>query len=327
MPAKKRSDPKRISQLSDSYVDRAWKNVLDPAGLSSLSDFARSRKTGRKLRDLERSLSKIEAFSRHRPVRKKITRPAIILHEVKSSYCSDLMEFQNKYHNKGHRFVLILQDQMSKQLALEPMRRKTKEETAKALEKAFKKLKPTPGKAGVTLTTDFGKEYSNFLVRRLLQKLGIKHRIAKSFNKASICERSNRRIKEVLFKWLSLHNSKDWYSILPVIEKKYNTSKHMAHNFRPIDVTSKTQDEAFSRMMRRLVMKKRPDTIYKVGDRVRIAERANIFTKQYKPGYSKQIYKIIKVLDSYPVWSFRLATLAGEELEQLYVAQELSLAE
>lgn len=52
--------------MRDSRIERAWSNILNPGGLGSLTNFARNQKTSKNLRQLEKSLSRIEAFSRHR---------------------------------------------------------------------------------------------------------------------------------------------------------------------------------------------------------------------------------------------------------------------
>lgn len=88
--------------MSDSLNERAWINVVNSGAPSSLTAFARSRSTPQNLRELERSLSRIEAFSRHGPLRRHPVRPAILVNIPFHSWCTYLMIMQNKTSNNGN---------------------------------------------------------------------------------------------------------------------------------------------------------------------------------------------------------------------------------
>lgn len=311
--------------ISDSLIERAWTNLNEPSSLTSLTAFAKTRKSGESLQDLERSLSRIEAFSRHRPLKRKILRPSYIINRQHVSYCVDLMEFPDKYHNNGNAFLLLLMDQFSRMIALEPLKRKSKEDTAAGLEKALKRLGRGHNKFKSYITCDQGKEFKNRNVYQLLQKYNIEMKTMSTANKVSFCERGNRTIKEYLHRLMTLKKTKNWVSSVHLIEKKYNSTKHSSHKFRPIDISDKTSSEAFSNMYKRLVVKARKSPKFSVAQLVRVADRQNVWTKKYKPQYSKQVFKISEIKNTYPVFSYRIQTLSGEPVEQLFVSQELSL--
>lgn len=111
---KNRQKRKKLNSESDSLVERNWSNLKGPGGFSSLTAFAKSRKNADNLRQLERSLSKIEAFSRHRGRHKKKSRPAVIVHKMNYLFCTDLIMMHNKKQNKGYAYICVTQDIFSK---------------------------------------------------------------------------------------------------------------------------------------------------------------------------------------------------------------------
>lgn len=313
--------------MSDSLTERAWTNLKDEAALSSLGAFAKSRKNAHNLRELERSLSRIEAFSRTRLARKKFPRPAYILHKAYYIWCSDLVEMENKNSNDGNRFILVLIDQFSKRAALQAMRKKSKEMTKLALEQAVKRLSNGYKRTPTYLLTDGGGEYSNRLVNGFLKKHGIQHRVLITGMKASVCERFNKTLEIWLYKYLTLNRTKRWLDVLPMFETFYNNKKHSTTLVPPSKVSDANADEVFRNSYRHLIKKlPRKPPVYKLGDTVRILEKQNIFQKKYKPLFSKTIYKVSKIIDSFPVFSYRVSTRSGDEVDKTFVSQELSPA-
>lgn len=317
---------KKTTPVSDMLTKRAWSNIMSPSGLTSLTEFAKSQKNAHNLRELEKSLSKIEAFSRHRPLRRKFPRPSIIINRPWYSWCMDLIQMENKFQNRGYAWILILQDQFTKELALESLKHKNKEETAAALEKAIKRLGRNGRRVASIINSDAGNEFKNSSCNLIYKKYNIEHRIIQTGQKCAVCERTNRFLQEQIYKALSLTGSKKWVDLLPQIEAKYNRRKHHSTKLAPLSINSKNSELAFRNMYHKLIEKGRKPGKFKVGDTVRISEKQSVFVKKYKPQYSKAIYTIIKVKDTFPIESYRLANSEGEELNYTFVDEELSLA-
>lgn len=325
-PVKSRKTKKKIP-VSDSLIERSWTNLKNDNALESLSAFAKSRKTAHNLRDLERSLSRIEAFSRTRPLRKIYPRPAYILHAPYYSWCTDLVEMEHKGSNKGYRYILVLLDQFSRKVALSPLKRKNKELTKIALEKAVKRLSNNYKNVAHFLTSDGGGEFGSRHVLNYLKRHGIQHRVITTGMKSSLCERFNLSLERWLYKAMTLKKSKVWWNLLPRFETMYNRKKHSVTLFAPERVNSKNASEVFRNAYRRLVKKlPRKKPVFDVGDTVRIAEKHNIFQKKYKPLFSKEIYRVVKVQNTFPIVTYRVATLTGTEVQKTFVSQELSPA-
>lgn len=234
----------------------------------------------------------------------------------------------NKYQNGRNAYILILQDQFAKKVALEPMKKKNKEESARALKVAFKRLTNNFATAPRLLTHDKGNEFLCKPVKDFLRKHGIEQRTISTGFKAAICERTIRQIKLIINRYQTLKATKSWLPIIKNVEDKYNSTVHHTTKYRPIDIDNSNAELAFSNMYKHLTRYvKRKPCKYKVGDRVRIAEKMKVFSKKYLPMFSKQIYIVKKIKPTFPVYSIRVETQSGEEVDKTFVQEELSYAD
>lgn len=299
---------------------------MTPGGFGSLTQFAKSQKTPYDLRKLERSLSRIEAFSRHRRTRRRYLRPAIILNRPFFSYCTDLMIMENKRLNGGYAYILLLQDMYTKEIAMVAIKRKDKTETAAALEKALLRLSKGGRRLGKVINSDGGLEYSNRNCRAIYKKYNLEHRVLTTGYKQAICERTNLVIKQYLYKMLSFKRSKRWVDLLRLVENKYNSRKHHATLMAPRSINLRNNEIAFRNMYRKLVKIDRKPPKFSVGDTVRVLEPSNIFSKKYKPGFSKEVYTVIKIKPTFPHFTYRIENSSKEEVDRTFADEELSLA-
>lgn len=318
----------RQQPVIDRYISRRWGNLHNEEGLASLTAFARAHKNAYNLKELEKSLSRIPAFSMHRRTRKNTPRPAIIINRPFYSYCADLIQLTTlKKQNSGYAWVLIVLDQFRKYVSLQPLKSKTGIETAEALKKALKEMSSGRRKGTVKhLTVDAGKEFLNTHVKELLRKEGITLHVSKTNAGAPLCERSIKFVKSLMWRYMTLHNTKRWVDIVPKIAWKVNNRVSDATGFKPKDINDSNSEQAFSNMYSRLVRQKRKPNKHKVGDTVRVSGSRTAFSKMYFPGFSKDLYRVKKVIDTWPMPSYQLETLDGKELESSYTDSELSLA-
>ena len=64
------------------------------------------------------------------------------------------------------------------------------------------------------------------------------------------------------------------------------------------------------------------DLKFKVGDHVRISKDKNIFTKEYIPNWSEEVFVIKKVENTVP-WTYVINDLNGEEITGTFYEKEL----
>ena len=94
-----------------------------------------------------------EAYSLHKPVRRRFQRNHVVSAGIDDLWMADLMDMV-KYadQNEGYKYVLLVIDTFSKYVWLRPLKRKTGDE----VEKAFADIFNTSGRTPAKLMTDKG---------------------------------------------------------------------------------------------------------------------------------------------------------------------------
>jgi len=309
--------------MDEKYVLRAWTNYNQPAALKALHGFVKARGI-KDIRETEKQLSKIRAFSVHKPVRRKYPTRRMILKGPRENICLDLIDFQAySRQNGGYNWLVVALDGFTKELWVEPVKKKTTAEVAEAFERILKRAK---GKVAFTFT-DMGLEFMGKAFQDLMKKHGITHYVSRTKRKSWMCERVIRTIKTLLFKYFSHEKTKRWLEIIPKIVSTYNNTPHSSHGFKPSSIKPKDVDEVFHRLFSKLAQIPRPPPKFKIGDTVRIAKNRLTFQKGYEQSFTNDIFKIASLVPgSYPVHSYKLTTLDGEPVSSSFVDSELGHA-
>ena len=87
---------------------------------------------------------------------------------------------------------------------------------------------------------------------------------------------------------------------------KYNNTVHRTIQIRPIDVTSDYYAEYNENSNKK-------DPEFKIGDHVRISKYKSIFTKEYAPNWSKEVFIVNKIKNTVP-WTYAINDLNAEEI-------------
>ena len=93
--------------------------------------------------------------------------------------------------------------------------------------------------------------------------------------------------------------------------------------FEPNAVNFDNRDQIFKKLYG--VSTPPSECMYKVGDIVRIPLKKNIFTKGYKPSWTKELYEIVKVRKTDKLCYYKIETILGEKIEKFFYKQELNL--
>ena len=94
-----------------------------------------------------------------------------------------------------------------------------------------------PHRRPTYLQTDQGKEFYNKHVQQLLDDYDIQHYSTRGEPKAAVVERFNRTLKELTYKYMTVHNTLKYLEALPDLVRRYNTRIHSATQMAPADVT------------------------------------------------------------------------------------------
>ena len=121
-------------------------------------------------RDVERWLSTQDAYTFHRPVRRRFKRRSVVVGGPNQQWQADLVDMSRlKRPNDETKFLLTVIDVFSKRAWCIPLKSKS----AEALVAAFRPL--LNNRAPTALQTDKGSEFFNWPLQRLLKEYGVHH--------------------------------------------------------------------------------------------------------------------------------------------------------
>jgi Integrase core domain len=232
----------------------------------------------------------------HKSARRNFKRRTVIVKGLDDLFQADLVEMLPFAKiNKNYKYLLTVINVFSKYAWAIPIKNKTGQEVARAMDSILITLNTTPR----NFQTDQGLEFYNSHFKNLMKKYNINHYSTFSGLKSSIVERFNRTIKGKMWKQFSLQGSYKWLDILPKLIANYNNTKHRTIAMKPIEVNTRNELKLLKTVY------SRPKVFqpgkFKIGDYVRISKYRQIFDKSYTPNWSTEIFRIYKVRITNPV--------------------------
>lgn len=246
----------------------------------------------------------------HKPARKNYRRRKTVVKGLNDLWQADLVEMiPYAKMNKGFRYILVVIDAFSKYVWVQPVKRKNGKDVTIAMNHILKQVKTFPR----NLQTDMGKEFFNKDFKSLMNKFNINHYSTYSNLKASIVERVNRTLKNLMWKKFSLQGNYKWLDILTGIVSKYNNSKHRTIGLKPVEVNKNNEKIIlkYAYTFPKTVDPKPPK--FKKDDFVRISKYREAFQKGYTPNWSNEVFQIKKVKLTNP----RVYLLKDEQNEDI----------
>ena len=253
----------------------------------------------------------------HKPVRKKFLKRFVFVRHVDDIWGADLVELPTlSKKNSGFRYILMVIDVFSKYGWGVPLKTKTGKEVASALRTIFKEDKPTK------LWVDKGREFYNKDVSELLKKNNIEIYSTNNDEKCSVVERWNRTIKTQLWRYFSANGTQKYTDILQPLIDKYNATKHRSIGMTPTDARKPSNyQQVFKNLYLKKVQARNKQPKYKVGDKVRISVKKDIFEKGFTINWSDKIYTITEILKTLPP-TYKIKD-DREEIKGTFYEQEL----
>ena len=170
--------------------------------------------------------------------------------------------------NKGIKYLLCAIDLYSKYAFVIPLKDKKGISIANAFNKIIKQSNRKPNKIWV----DQGGEFYNNVFEKWLSDTNM----YSTYNegKSVVAERFIRTLKNKLYKHMTATGKNVYYDVLDDVVNTYNNTKHSTIKMKPIDVGDNNKRVYIDEHNEK-------DSIFKVGDRVRISKFKNIFTNGY----------------------------------------------
>lgn len=252
----------------------------------------------------------------HKSTRKNFPRRRVIVKGIDDLWQIDLVEMiPHARVNKNFKYLLTVIDVFSKYAWAEPVKSKSAEDVVKAMDSILKK-----GRKPKNIQSDNGKEFYNNKFKKLMENYDINHYSTFSNLKASVVERFNRTLKNMMYFEFSLRGNYKWIQMLDELIKKYNNKKHRSIGMKPVNVTRKVEKQLLNTVYSHL--KIAGPAKFKVGDHVRISKAKSIFEKGYTPNWSTEIFIVKKVEITNPV-TYKLEDVTGQPIAGGFYESEL----
>ena len=177
-----------------TLLKRIYTDLKNPASFSSPLKLYRAAKRllpQIKLKDVTEWLETQKSYTLHRRLCSKFRKRKVVTRGVCYQYQADLVGYSKlKRDNSGNAFVLTVIDCFSRFALAPPLKRKSGDQVAAALTKAFDSM-GNPRK----FHTDQGKEFYNRNVKEVLRERGVHHFSTYQDIKAQIVERFNPHLE------------------------------------------------------------------------------------------------------------------------------------
>ncbi len=266
-----------------------------------------------------------ETYTMTRSVRRKFSRNRYVVEGLDTHWQSDLMDMTSlSKHNDGIRYLMVIIDLFSRFLWVYPLQTKH----GKVIEHVLSSHFETQSRKPKLFQSDSGSEYKNSLVKQLLKKLGIVQLFSLNETKAAYAERVIKTVKMRLYKYM-LKNAK--YRYIDVLDKvvgSYNSTKHRMLGQSPSSVNKQNESEV---RLNQHLLKRKPSVTknqkrkfsFKIGDKVRVSHLRQMFDREYREGWSGELFTITRRYWSQNHDLYKLNDWGGDPIDGTFYSAEL----
>ena len=286
-----------------------------PASFTSpsiLRKHADKKFTVKRLKDF---LSRHDAYTLHKPVRKRFKRRKIFTLGINDLYQADLADLSSlSKYNDNYKFLLVVIDVFSKKAWVYPLKNKSAKTVTEAFTRLFERQQPAH------LQTDKGTEFVNSQLQKLLKDKGINFYTSENEDiKAACAERFCRTLKTKMWKYFTFVGNYRYIDVLDDLVDSYNDTYHSTIKMAPNQVTRVNEDEI---RKRNFVPKRPPVWKLKIGDKVRISKGKRDFKKGYLANWSAEIFSVVSRHPSDPP-VYEIEDYSGEKIRGKFYDFEL----
>uniref|UniRef100_A0A914I583 Integrase catalytic domain-containing protein n=1 Tax=Globodera rostochiensis TaxID=31243 RepID=A0A914I583_GLORO len=290
------------------------------AGVNALWKEARKKIKDLRRKDVQNYLEGHRTYTLMRPRRVRFPRAKTVAAGFMTDVQVDLADFQTlARHNRGHRYLLVAIDVLSKRLFVRPLRNKRAEEMLEAFKRLIEQMPMAPHR----IFSDKGTEFKNRLLKEYFEEQEIeKHEPVHSSVKASIAERAIRNVKQRLYRYFAQKENLNWVDVVQKIVDGINRAPSRVHGMRPIDINFQNAQQVWKRMYGKQVGNKRQR--FRKDEFVRMTREKGQFEKGYLPNYGDEILEVDEVLKKVRPVRYKLRDDKGEKFKGSFYEQELA---
>ena len=257
----------------------------------------------------------------HKPIRKHFVKRRVMVSEIDEIWAADLVEMQKlSRDNKGNKYILAVIDIFSKYGWLYPIKNKTGLEVENAFKNIF-----AEGRVPEKIWVDKETEFYNKHLKKLLEKHDIDMYSTENEEKSSVVERWNRTMKSKMYKYFTANLTRTYIDMLPEMVEKYNNTYHRSIKMTPVQASDpKNSEKVYFTLYKNIPEKTKPK--FKVGDKVRITKKKDIFDKGYTTNWTKELFIITEVQNTIPP-TYKIEDMNSENVQGTFYEEELQKSE
>lgn len=298
-------------------MNETYQNPEVPGSFGGVDALYRASQGKVSKKQIRKWLEGVDAYTLHKPVRKKFLRNRVIVYAIDQQWQSDLVDMGSlSVHNDGYRYILTCIDVLSKYSFAIALKTKRGEDIVNAFKIIFSKRKPQ------SLQTDQGKEFLNSKFQKFLKQNNVRFFTTYNTTKSSIIERYNKSLKSKMWKYFTAHNTFRYIDVLDELVSSYNHTFHRSIQLAPAEVTQENESDVFFTLYGDLENVKRKPCVFKPGEYVRISRAKLTFEKGYTSNFTEELFIIKECVQRHPP-VYRIADLLNEPILGTFYAQEL----
>jgi len=273
-----------------------YTNISKAGAFGGADQFARAQEIRHK--DAAKELQEYLAYVLHLPAKRNFLRRQVYVSGPGQAFEMDLADLGKKRsrNNLKQKYLLVMIDKFSRKAWIESTSGKTGPKVATAIRKILKRCGKMPRK----IHSDYGREFYNHWVEKMLAEWDIKLYSTTTGMKASIAERFIRTLFGKIARYLTHNNTNRFVDKLSYFENLYNNSYHSSIGMTPNQVTKKTEEMVYDKLYRSRIPPLYKPPKFQVDDLVLAQKSKGVFDKGYTVNYDKSPYTIVQVYASPP---------------------------
>lgn len=298
--------------MADAVLRHVYFDVESPACFAGA--YAVYKEAKKQLPDLSYAqvvewLSNHEAYTLHKPARKRFGRNPVVVNGIDVLWEIDLADLSMlKKHNDQYRYLLQVIDVGSRYAWSMPIKTKDSSVVATAFETILKSHNRKP----LTVSSDAGGEFKGVAFQRMLKRHSIGFFVSSSDMKCPIIERYtycvhlnliddtkltfffrwNRTLKTRMWRYFTHHNTFRYLDVLQKLVSAYNHSPHRTLGCKPAEVTPATLPAIAQRIYDNAKPRKLGKFKFQLSDYVRLSKYKGLFEKGYESSFTREIFQI-----------------------------------
>lgn len=252
-----------------------------------------------------------ESYTLHREFHKQ-KRNMSFTNFKRYQFQMDLVEVQQlSKFNDNVRYLLNVIDTFTRYAFVRPL----KDKRAITVLEEFKSILLEAKDKPYMIVMDRGTEFMNQHFKVFCDREKIKLVNPQANVHAAYIERFNRTLQNIMYKYMTEHETNRYIDVLQELIKSYNNRKHRMIDMSPFQA----ENNIDNRLKISLLQAKRNSFIkqqqpkYKIGTYVRIAKQKGKFSRGYEEQTTQEIFKIYKIDTSKKIPLYHIETYNGDE--------------